>query len=182
MDDRRYQQVRVRTVEEDAIMSIVEEAGSIDDRESHRPEHHSLSERWRGRRRMRRRFVERYERRRAERAAGRHHPLKRPIRVTIGVLLILGGVAIGWLPGPGFVILAVPGALLVASEWRRAALLLDHVEHETVPLLRRVRARLRGGPMPQWVEEDPAAWEAWESRRHPDRPAPEHEDPTDTPG
>lgn len=114
---------------------------------------------------MSRRFTERYERRRAEREAGRHHPLKRPIRVTAGVVLILVGVAIGWLPGPGFVIFAFPGALLIASEWRRAALLMDRVEHETVPWVRRVRARLRGGPKPEWVEEDPVAWGIHEDRR-----------------
>ncbi len=120
---------------------------------------------WRRRRRMRHRFLARYERRRAERKAVRHHPLKRPLRVTAGVLLILFVVAIGWLPGPGFVIFAFPGALLIASEWRRAALLMDRVEHETVPWIRRVRARLRGGPRPEWVEEDPAFWGIWEDRR-----------------
>ncbi len=120
---------------------------------------------WRKRRPMRKRFLDRYERRRREREAGLHHPFKRPIRVTAGVLLILLGVAIGWLPGPGFVVFAFPGALLIASEWRRAALLMDRVEHETVPWIRRVRARLRGGPMPEWVEEDPAFWGVWEDRR-----------------
>ena len=122
-------------------------------------------ETWRERRRTSQRFLERYERREAERRAGRHHPLKRPIRVTTGVTLILAGVAIGWLPGPGFVILAFPGALLVASEWRRAALIMDRVEHESVPWVRRARAKLRGGPRPEWVEEDPAFWGVWEDRR-----------------
>lgn len=116
---------------------------------------------WGRARARRRRFVERYERRRAE----RHHPLQRPIRVTIGVVLILGGVAIGWLPGPGFVILAFPGALLVASEWRRAALLLDRVEEETIPRMRRLHARLRGGPKPEWVAADPELWGLWCERR-----------------
>jgi hypothetical protein len=120
---------------------------------------------WRRRRPMRHRFLDRYEQRRRERAAGLHSPYKRPLRVTAGVLLILFGVAIGWLPGPGFVIFAFPGALLIASEWRRAALLMDRVEHETVPWVRRVRARLRGGPKPEWVEEDPAFWGVWEDRR-----------------
>lgn len=120
--------------------------------------------RGRGRRR-RQRFLERYEHRRAERLAGRHHPLKRAIRVTIGVALILGGVAIGWLPGPGFIVLAFPGALLVASEWRRAALLMDRVEDETIPYVRRVHARLRGGPKAEWVDEDPHLWREWLDRR-----------------
>lgn len=119
-----------------------------------------------GRARARRhRFSDRYERRRAERLAGRHHPLKRPIRVTVGVTLVLGGVAIGWLPGPGFVILAFPGALLVASEWRRAALIMDRLEEETLPRMRRLRARLRGGPRPEWVAEDPELWGLWCERR-----------------
>lgn len=115
-----------------------------------------------GRARARRhRFMDRYERRRTE----RHRPFARPIRVTCGVLLILGGVAVGWLPGPGFVILAFPGALLVASEWRRAALLMDRVENETIPRLRRLHARVRGGPKPQWVDEDPQLWGVWRDRR-----------------
>ncbi|MEO6866585.1 MAG: hypothetical protein ABI200_01035 [Gaiellales bacterium] len=110
----------------------------------------------------RRRFLERYEIRHAERLAGRHHPLKRPIRVTIGVVLVLAGVAVGWLPGPGFVVFAVPGALILAGEWRRAALIMDHVEHEAVPYLRHVYARLRGGrPKPEWVAQDPAKWATW---------------------
>lgn len=112
-----------------------------------------------------RRFVERYERRREERLRGEHHPLQRPIRVTAGVVLIIGGVAIGWLPGPGFVILAFPGALLVASEWRRAALLMDRVEREAIPRIYRLRARLRGGPKPEWVEQAPELWAIWCERR-----------------
>lgn len=122
--------------------------------------------RWeRARSRRRQRFLERYERRHAERQAGRHHPLKRPVRVTSGVVLVLGGVAIGWLPGPGFVVLAFPGALLIASEWRRAALLMDRVEDETIPRVRLVRARLFGGPRDEWVEEHPHLWSRWYDRR-----------------
>lgn len=120
---------------------------------------------WGRARARRRRFLARYERRRDERLAGRHHPLKRPIRVTIGVGLILAGVAIGWLPGPGFIVFALPGALLVASEWRRAALLMDRIEEETLPRMRRLRARLRGGPKPEWVAEDPELWGQWCERR-----------------
>lgn len=116
---------------------------------------------WVRAKRRRRRFLDRYEQRRAE----HHHPLQRPIRVTIGVLLILGGVAIGWLPGPGFVILAIPGALLVASEWRRAALVMDRMEERTIPYLRRVHARLRGGPKQEWIDEDPELWGLWADRR-----------------
>jgi hypothetical protein len=85
-------------------------------------------------------------------------------------VLILTGVAIGWLPGPGFVIFAVPGALLVASEWRRAALLMDRVEDETIPYLRRVHAKLRGGPKQEWIDEDPELWGLWADRRLDDVP------------
>lgn len=116
---------------------------------------------WGRARARRRRFLARYERRRAE----QHHPLKRPIRVTVGVSLILTGVAIGWLPGPGFVILALPGSLLVASEWRRAALAMDRIEEETIPRMRRLHARLRGGPKPEWVADDPELWGLWCDRR-----------------
>lgn len=109
----------------------------------------------------RQRFVERYERRRAE----HHNVLVRPIRITVGVVLILTGVAIGWLPGPGFVVFAIPGGLLVASEWRRAALLMDRVEAETIPRMRRLHAHLRGGPKPEWVAQDPELWGKWCERR-----------------
>lgn len=143
----------------------MEETGALDGDDAAPAHARTRREAWRRRRRVRRRFVERYERRRAERDAGRHHPLTRPIRVTVGVVLILVGVAVGWLPGPGFVIFAFPGTLLIASEWRRAALVMDRVEHQTVPWIRHVRARLRGGPRPEWVEEDPAAWGVWEDRR-----------------
>ena len=105
--------------------------------------------------------MERYERRRS----GRHHPLTRPIRVSIGVTLILVGVAVGWLPGPGFVIFAIPGGLLVASEWRRAAIIMDRLEAETIPWLRHVHAKLRGGPKQEWIDEDPQRWGAWIDRR-----------------
>lgn len=146
-------------------MTGVEETGPLDGDADAPAAGPTRREAWRARRQRRRRFVDRYERRRAERDAGRHHPLTRPIRVTVGVALILFGVAIGWLPGPGFIIFAFPGALLVASEWRRAAIVMDRVEHQTVPWARHVRARLRGGPRPEWVEEDPAAWGVWEDRR-----------------
>lgn len=113
------------------------------------------------------RFLERYERRRAE----DHGRFVRPIRVLAGVLLILFGIAIGWLPGPGFVIFAIPGSFLVGSEIRRAAVLLDRVEAETLPRVQRVHARLRGGPKPGWVEAAPERWARWcEDRRRMELP------------
>ncbi|MCW2972626.1 MAG: hypothetical protein JWN72_899 [Thermoleophilia bacterium] len=102
----------------------------------------------------------RYERRRAE----RHNVLVRPVRIALGILLIVGGVLIGWLPGPGFIILALPGAFLLASEVRRAARILDRIENVTIPRLKRLHARLRGGPKPEWVEEDPQLWADWCTR------------------
>lgn len=91
----------------------------------------------------------------------------RPFRVGCGILLILAGVLIGWLPGPGFVILALPGAFLIASEIRRMAVVMDRMENETIPRALRLWARLRGGPKEAWVERDPALWNDWtEQRRH----------------
>jgi hypothetical protein len=121
---------------------------------------------WDRARARRRRFIDRYERRRAE----QHHVLVRPLRIGGGIFLILAGIAIGWLPGPGFVILALPGAFLLASEYRRAALIMDRVEHETIPRLRRLHARLRGGPKAEWVEQDPELWGMWCDRRGVDTP------------
>ncbi len=115
--------------------------------------------------RRRRRFLDRYEARLEQHQRGEIRPFARPIRVTVGVVLILFGVAIGWLPGPGFVIFAFPGSLLIASEWRRAALLMDRMENEAIPRMRRLHARLRGGPKRQWVEDDPQLWGVWEDRR-----------------
>ena len=153
------------------MVRVEEDDGTIDRgapdgaRAERRPRDPNRPTMWVRARRRRRRFMDRYEQRRAERLAGRHHPLKRPIRVTAGVALILTGVAIGWLPGPGFVIFAIPGALLVASEWRRAAIIMDRVEDETIPYLRRVHAKLRGGPKQEWIDEDPELWGLWRDRR-----------------
>lgn len=76
-----------------------------------------------------RRFVKRFE----ERARYREstHSAVRAVRIALGVVLIALGIAIGWLPGPGFVLLAVPGALLLAGEVRWVARLLDGLEHGT---------------------------------------------------
>lgn len=87
------------------------------------------------------RFVERYERRRSARRDGAVHRLTRLTRIVIGSLLIVAAVAIGWLPGPGFVPLAVAGGLLLAGEVRWVADRLDPIEHHLrryFPLRRRV--------------------------------------------
>lgn len=44
-----------------------------------------------------------------------------------GLLLLLGGLAIGWLPGPGGFI-SIFGAALLATEFRSLARLLDRAE------------------------------------------------------
>jgi len=114
-----------------------------------------------------RRFMERYERRRA----APHGRFVRPVRVAAGVVLIILGVAIGWLPGPGFIIFALPGSFLLASEVRRAASLLDRVEAEALPRLQRLRARARGGPKQAWVDAAPEGWARWcEDRRRMELP------------
>ncbi|MCW2926754.1 MAG: hypothetical protein JWM86_722 [Thermoleophilia bacterium] len=91
--------------------------------------------------------------------------LVRPLRIFAGVLLVIGGAIVGAVPGPGGVFVFLPGAFLLASEVRRAALIMDRVENETIPRLRRMHARLRGGPKPAWVAEDPELWGRWCDRR-----------------
>jgi len=120
---------------------------------------------WGRARARRRRFLDRYEERYIREERGEVRSYERPVRVTVGVVMILLGIAIGWLPGPGFIILAFPGALLVASEWRRAAIALDRVENEAIPRMRLLHARLRGGPKPEWVQEDPLLWGIEADRR-----------------
>ncbi|MCW2924442.1 MAG: hypothetical protein JWM98_1846 [Thermoleophilia bacterium] len=115
-----------------------------------------------GRARARRhRFMDRYEQRRAE----HHGPLVRPFRIAAGGILLALSPVVGAIPGPGGMFLFLPGAFLLASEYRRAAIIMDRVENETIPRLRRLYARLRGGPKPEWVEEDPQLWGIWEDRR-----------------
>lgn len=105
--------------------------------------------------------MDRYEQRRAE----QHSRLVRPVRIVAGLVLLLLSPIIGAIPGPGGMLLFVPGAFLLASEYRRAAIVMDRVENETIPRLRRAYARVRGGPKPAWVEEDPQLWGIWSDRR-----------------
>jgi hypothetical protein len=64
----------------------------------------------------------------------------------------------------------LPGAFLLAGEVRRAAIIMDRMENETIPRIRRTRARLRGGPRPEWVEQDPQLWADWCDARQIDLP------------
>lgn len=68
---------------------------------------------------------------------------------------------VGAIPGPGGVFVGLGGAFLLASEVRRAAHLMDRIENVTIPRLKRLHARLRGGPKPEWVVEDPELWADW---------------------
>jgi hypothetical protein len=60
----------------------------------------------------------------------------RAVTLGVGVLLLGGGLVIGWLPGPGGFV-AVLGAMLIATEWYPLARLLDGIE---VPARRSMRA------------------------------------------
>jgi Flp pilus assembly protein TadB len=71
------------------------------------------------------RFIEFYRARAARRAEG--WPLERVVILALGVALFVGGLAIGWLPGPGGFV-AVIGAALLGAESRRISKVLDYVE------------------------------------------------------
>ncbi len=60
--------------------------------------------------------------------------------VGSGIVLILGGLAIGWLPGPGGFI-AIFGVALLATEFRFLARLLDWSELRLIGLWRRLWVR-----------------------------------------
>lgn len=82
-----------------------------------------------------RRFVDLYEFRQQD-------PPTATVRVglwVVAVLLIGGGVAIGWLPGPGGFI-AIFGVAIIAMEFRAVAVIVDRVERWG----RHLWARLRG--------------------------------------
>jgi hypothetical protein len=93
-----------------------------------------------------RRFFDFHQARCARRAGG--WPLERILTLSIGTVLLIGGLAIGWLPGPGGFV-AVIGAALLGVEWLRVARLLDSVELRTRKIvrsgLRRLRRRDRTG-------------------------------------
>lgn len=86
-----------------------------------------------------RRFVDLYEFRQED-------PPTPAVRVglwAVALLLIVGGVAIGWLPGPGGFI-AIFGLAIVAMEFRFMAVILDRLER----IGRNAWARLRGKKTP----------------------------------
>ena len=79
-----------------------------------------------------RRFRELYAYRHRRREDG---PWARPLTILAGLALVFGGLAIGWLPGPGGFIALIGGALL-AAEWLPVAKVLDWTE-------RRIRATVQ---------------------------------------
>jgi hypothetical protein len=72
-----------------------------------------------------RRFTDFYEHRRKQHATS--NAIGRVVVVGFGIVLALGGLAIGWLPGPGGFI-AIFGVALLATEYRPLARLLDRAE------------------------------------------------------
>jgi hypothetical protein len=69
--------------------------------------------------------------------------LERVLTLVVGTLLLVGGLAIGWLPGPGG-FLAVFGAALLGVEWLRVARILDRCETYLRGFVRFVRRRVLG--------------------------------------
>jgi hypothetical protein len=74
------------------------------------------------------RFIARYTARAALRDTGTVRAWARPLRIVSGSVLLLLAVLVGWLPGPGFIPLALAGGFLVGSEVAWAARLLDRGE------------------------------------------------------
>jgi hypothetical protein len=61
--------------------------------------------------------------------------------IGLGLLLIVGGLAIGWLPGPGGFV-AVIGAARLGTEWLSVAKALDWTEVRVRRIVRRIRDAL----------------------------------------
>jgi len=114
--------------------------------------------------------MQRYEQRRVQRESGSAHFYVRPLRIIAGALLVIISPLVGAIPGPGGVLVFLPGAFLLASEVRHAAIIMDRMENETIPRIRRFHARLRGGPKREWVEAHPELWTDWCERRQMDMP------------
>ena len=82
-----------------------------------------------------RRFRDRHERRRLERP---HGGARKWSAIAVGALIMLAGIVLLPLPGPGLVVIAA-GALLIAEESRTAARTLDQIELKARGLVRRTR-------------------------------------------
>ena len=90
-----------------------------------------------------RRFYD-FHRARAQRR-GDGWPLERVLTFGGGIVLLVGGLAIGWLPGPGGFV-GVIGAALIAAESLRVAKLLDRVELKLRAAWRFLRDRVLRRP------------------------------------
>lgn len=66
--------------------------------------------------------------------------MKRWLTDILGVLLIILGFLIGWLPGPGFIPLVLAGLGLLAINHAWAKRWLDKMKAKTEKLLRRHKA------------------------------------------
>ena len=88
-----------------------------------------------------RRFYD-LHRARAERR-GKGWPLERVLTFAVGIILLLGGLAIGWLPGPGGFI-GIIGAALLGAESLRVARLFDRTELKLRAAWRFLRHRVFG--------------------------------------
>jgi hypothetical protein len=76
---------------------------------------------------------------------GEGWPFERVLTLAIGTILLLGGLAIGWLPGPGGFI-GIIGAALLGAESLRVAKLMDRIELRVRDAWRFVRHRVLGRP------------------------------------
>ena len=81
-----------------------------------------------------RRFIDYYNYRKTRKneSAAKHWGM-----IFLGCLLLIVGTLLGPLPGPGFVLLAVPGIAILCSRSKTAAKLLDAVERLLRKILRR---------------------------------------------
>lgn len=83
-----------------------------------------------------RRFITRYRARRGQQGS----LLRKSLIVSAGLLLMLAGVAMLVLPGPGLVAIVV-GAVFIAEESRIAAHILDRIDRWGTRIYTRWRAR-----------------------------------------
>ena len=88
-----------------------------------------------------RRFRDRYERRRRH---GRHSGARKWSVIVAGALIVLAGIVLLPLPGPGMLVVAA-GALLMAEESRAMAAALDSLELRLRRLIARMPRLQRSG-------------------------------------
>lgn len=84
------------------------------------------------------RFIRHYERQQRQEY---EHPVKSALYVLLGIVLILIGLALGFLPILPGVLFGIPGIVIIASRSRVVAVLLDRAELAIRRALRRFRTR-----------------------------------------